>query len=53
MPSANKTDATETIVAPRAETLLEIELAMSVLRRRIDDLNDRLYRDLRPLGVYL
>ena len=34
-----------------AEQLLALELAMAKLRRRIHDVNDRLYRELRLRGV--
>jgi hypothetical protein len=33
--------------------LLAQELALTALRRRLQDLNDRLYQQLRPYGVLL
>ena len=35
------------------EQPLALELAITALRRRLRDVSDRLYRELRPRGVYL
>ena len=49
MPSADDTErATDPV-----EQLLALELAVATLRRRIHDVNDRLYRELRLRGVSL
>ena len=52
MPSADNTDTTGHAV-DSTEQLLALELAMATLRRRIHDVNDRLYRELRLRGVSL
>ena len=50
-PTSEPHEMTEASVP--AEQVLALELAMVVLRRRARDLSDRLYRELRPYGVFL
>jgi hypothetical protein len=41
------------ITKPAPAPSLPLELAMAVVRRRLEDLNDRLYQQLRPYGISL